>query len=202
LKLDTNTWSDFMPFTENLKLEVKRRSAFRCCMCEQFLGSVQVHHIEPQSDGGSDNFENAAPLCASCHDIFGNNRDKRKFIIQKRDWWYEICKNRYGSSALFDPDQLGQVITAVNNVTAEMSELKKILKSMTINGLPTSDKFDKVKQINEIMIDALTPETAEYVSSAVVSGSTTLFIEAKVANASANVLPPTITSRNSLNKND
>lgn len=31
------------------------------------------------------------PLCASCHDKFGDNPKKRKWIRQNRDFWYEMC---------------------------------------------------------------------------------------------------------------
>lgn len=39
----------------------------RCCICKT-LHRVQVHHITPQGQGGSDNIDNAIPLCPSCHD--------------------------------------------------------------------------------------------------------------------------------------
>lgn len=62
-----------MPFSEKDKLEVKHKSAFRCCMCENFTPSIQIHHIIPQEEGGADDIDNAAPLCALCHDSYGGN---------------------------------------------------------------------------------------------------------------------------------
>jgi hypothetical protein len=47
-----------MPFTEITKKNVKRRAHFQCCLCRS-LG-VEVHHIVPQADGGSDLEGNAA----------------------------------------------------------------------------------------------------------------------------------------------
>jgi len=41
---------------------------------------VEVHHIISQEEGGSDREENAAPLCPSCHETYGANPQKRKFI--------------------------------------------------------------------------------------------------------------------------
>jgi len=55
---------------------------------------VEVHHIIPESEGGSDTEENAAPLCPSCHETYGANPQKRKFIREARDIWYEICENK------------------------------------------------------------------------------------------------------------
>lgn len=76
-----------MSFTEKVKLEAKRRSNFRCCICNKSF--VEVHHIIPKLEGGQDSIDNAAPLCSSCHDLFGGNPEKRKQIRQMRDYWWE-----------------------------------------------------------------------------------------------------------------
>lgn len=76
-----------MSFTEKVKLDAKRRSNFRCCICNKSF--VEVHHIIPKLEGGSDSIDNAAPLCSSCHDLFGGNPEKRKQIRQMRDYWWE-----------------------------------------------------------------------------------------------------------------
>ena len=81
-----------MPFTESIRLEAKRRSHFQCCICKEPF--VQVHHIVPEAAGGVSEIHNAAPLCASCHDRFGGNPDKRKQIREMRDLWWEICAER------------------------------------------------------------------------------------------------------------
>ena len=85
-----------MAFLENIKSSVKKKAHFRCCLCHT-LG-VEIHHIIPQSEGGSDDEENAAPLCPSCHETYGQNNTKRKFIREARNLWYEICENRYSSN--------------------------------------------------------------------------------------------------------
>jgi hypothetical protein len=38
-----------------------------CAICKH-LHKVQVHHIVPREDGGTDDIENAIPLCPNCHD--------------------------------------------------------------------------------------------------------------------------------------
>jgi hypothetical protein len=78
-----------MVFSEQQKLEVRRRAHFRCCLCHA-LG-VEVHHIIPAAEDGPDTEDNAAPLCPSCHDTYGANPVKRKFIREARDFWYELC---------------------------------------------------------------------------------------------------------------
>jgi 5-methylcytosine-specific restriction endonuclease McrA len=82
-----------MAFSETLKLAVKKRAAFRCCRC-QHIG-IEVHHIFPESAGGPDTDNNAAPLCPSCHAEFGDNPLKRKEIKQMRDHWYDRVSNTF-----------------------------------------------------------------------------------------------------------
>lgn len=77
-----------MSFTEKIKTEARKRSAYRCCACHKPF--VEIHHIIPQSQGGPNTLENAAALCAYCHDLLGGNPDKRKQIREMRDDWWEI----------------------------------------------------------------------------------------------------------------
>lgn len=49
-----------MGFSEKVKEEARRKSGFRCVICQEPF--VEVHHIIPQSEGGEDTIENAAPL--------------------------------------------------------------------------------------------------------------------------------------------
>lgn len=81
-----------MPFSEKIKLIAKQNSAFRCCICHKPF--VEIHHIIPQSEGGNDTLENAAPLCASCHDLYGENPGKRKIIRQMRNHWWQLMQKR------------------------------------------------------------------------------------------------------------
>jgi hypothetical protein len=89
-----------MPFPEPLKLAIRRRAHFSCCLCHE-LG-VDIHHIVPQSEDGPDEEENAAPLCPLCHDRYGGNPEKRKFIREARNFWYETCENKFSSKQLDD----------------------------------------------------------------------------------------------------
>jgi hypothetical protein len=117
-----------MPFSEELKLSVRRRSHFCCCLCRS-LG-VEVHHIIPEAEGGSNTDENAAPLCPACHETYGANPQKRKFIREARDLWYEICEKRYAS----DGDRLAELSEQLKNaVTKEDLEkaVKEIEKQLT-----------------------------------------------------------------------
>lgn len=102
-----------MTFTEALRVTVRKRSHLRCCLCHSI--GVDVHHIVPQSEGGSDIEDNAAALCPSCHETYGANPLKRKFIREARDLWYDICAKRF----LADPGQLTEIAEALRNVATK-----------------------------------------------------------------------------------
>lgn len=132
-----------MAFTEQLKLSVKRRSHFCCSLCH-VLG-VEVHHIIPQSENGPDTEENAAALCPSCHETYGANPVKRKFIKEARDFWYEVCAKRYSTG----PDALTSISEQLKE-TASKSDIEAALKE--IRALLTS------KAVTENLISVELPE--------------------------------------------
>ncbi|MGD9161099.1 MAG: HNH endonuclease [Desulfobacteraceae bacterium] len=101
-----------MAFSEAVKLKVRKKSHFSCCLCKAI--GVKVHHIIPQEEGGSDKEENAAPLCPSCHETYGANPQKRKFIREARNLWYEICAKRYAS----DSDRLDEIKQLLKNTVS------------------------------------------------------------------------------------
>src|SRR6266508_3020093 len=80
---------DAMPFPESVKIEAKQRANYRCVVCHQPW--VEVHHIHPEAQGGPNTLDNAAPLCGSCHTLYGGNPDLRKQLREMRDWWWQRC---------------------------------------------------------------------------------------------------------------
>jgi len=80
-----------MAFLESTRLQVKRKADFTCCWCRDRRNKVDVHHIIPEAEGGPDDEDNAAPLCGTCHDLYGGNPDLRKEIKLRRNQWFEIC---------------------------------------------------------------------------------------------------------------
>jgi len=83
-----------MPFPEAIKNKVKKKANFTCCWCRDINNKVEIHHIIPESKGGQDTGDNAAPLCSNCHTLYGNNPDLRKEIRLRRDHWYETNKRK------------------------------------------------------------------------------------------------------------
>ena len=142
-----------MAFSDNLKLEIKQRSFFKCCICQRPY--VEVHHIVPQADGGKDTEDNAAPLCPWCHEIYGNDLTKRKYIKEARDNWYKICGNRHS----FDTKKLDEITKRLNQAATknDTDDIKKAVAKI-------SDLLDQVvnqpNQTSREVIQAISDITA------------------------------------------
>jgi len=122
-----------MPFLPTLKQKVREKANHRCCICHEVF--VDVHHIKPESENGPNNEENAAPLCAGCHDKYGNNPDKRKQIIEMRDEWYKQCE---------------RTRNAADNVSQELKQtLGDSIKNI-LEGLNNTNFDDPIKLKTEI----------------------------------------------------
>lgn len=85
-----------MPFSQRIKNEALNKSAFRCCICKDLASDI--HHIVPQEFDGTDVLENAAPLCSSCHDYYGDNPDKIEKIRALRNHWWKMVEIKYSYS--------------------------------------------------------------------------------------------------------
>lgn len=101
-----------MAFSETLKSQIRKLTDMRCCIC-QAVG-VEIHHIKPQHEGGLDTIENAAPLCPTCHETYGENPRKRKWIKEARDNWYDKCSN---SATLTQ-----ELVARIEKLSCEMQE--------------------------------------------------------------------------------
>jgi hypothetical protein len=55
-----------MGFSKNIISEFLVKTGRLCCICRK-EHKVSVHHIIPKEDGGTDDFDNAIPLCPNCH---------------------------------------------------------------------------------------------------------------------------------------
>ena len=107
-----------MAFSEKIKLKVKKKAHYKCCVCQSYK-FLHVHHIEPEEEGGPDTFDNAAPLCTDCHDTFGDNKRKRKWIREKRDFWYKFCEEKLYNE---DVNQLGEMAEVIEKMKNDQEE--------------------------------------------------------------------------------
>ena len=122
-----------MPFSDAIKSIVKKKADFSCCICHKKY--VEVHHIKPQAEGGQDTEDNAAPLCPSCHELYGANPTKRKFIRETRDHWYEICAKGY-SENLFQYKELLKDFVTKEQLDIAKGQIVDSIKSFVDELLP------------------------------------------------------------------
>jgi ribosomal protein L20 len=98
-----------MPFTEAIKLAVKRRAHFSCVVCHNPF--VEVHHIIPQAAGGSDDPEKALHS-APCVTITSaaiprtGNRSERCDFRRLRITKALVKASRLAPSSLVNPQQV------------------------------------------------------------------------------------------------
>lgn len=116
-----------MGFSEALKLSAKRKAHFKCCICQRHSVSLEAHHIIPESDGGPDTEENAAPLCPTCHAEYGANPEKRTAIRVQRDFWYEICERRYAP----DSKAMERLARLLEGTTAAITGFQEFASRVT-----------------------------------------------------------------------
>jgi len=57
-----------MPFSSNIRTMVLLWCDRHCCLCKKACGvNIEVHHLVQESEGGSNDIDNAIPLCFDCH---------------------------------------------------------------------------------------------------------------------------------------
>lgn len=52
----------------SVRKKVYRRDGYRCALCDS-TKSLQVHHVIPRSEGGSNQLQNLICLCWKCHAV-------------------------------------------------------------------------------------------------------------------------------------
>jgi Zn finger protein HypA/HybF involved in hydrogenase expression len=122
-----------MAFSEETKRIVRQKAAFQCCRCRS-LG-VEIHHIVPQKNGGLDDLDNAAPLCPNCHSDFGDNSEKRKSILEMRNWWYETVDRMYSPVTNSLLKELGDKVENIQKGNTDAMESLKIELKSIISGV-------------------------------------------------------------------
>lgn len=97
-----------MGFSKATKREVLVRSARHCCVCHRYKGlKIEVHHIIPRADNGTDDIDNAIALCLDCHADAGHYNPKHpkgtklgaEELRHARDAWFDSVEQHKISAA-------------------------------------------------------------------------------------------------------
>jgi 5-methylcytosine-specific restriction endonuclease McrA len=74
----------FCAFPEWLKKLIRKEQGNCCDWCGKKVKKLQIHHIIPQSMGGSDGKNNAVGLCNDCHKFWDKETlEYRRFYPKK-----------------------------------------------------------------------------------------------------------------------
>ena len=74
---------------DRLRVNALRQGGWRCSKCGK-AGRLEVHHVIPISEGGSNDPENLACLCRACHiDIH-----RRQVSERERAWETHVAEMR------------------------------------------------------------------------------------------------------------
>lgn len=119
-----------MAFSPSVRRDALVSAARHCCVCHRYKGvKVEIHHIVPQAQGGSNELDNALALCFDCHADAGHyNREHprgSKFSPEElrlaRDLWHIMVKgNRIQSS---EPEDWAYVRYLVCKSFAALAEI-------------------------------------------------------------------------------
>lgn len=64
-------------FGEYIRQRIEERDGAGCNNCHRTNIELVVHHVQPLSEGGSNNFDNLILLCRTCHMyVHGGNIEK------------------------------------------------------------------------------------------------------------------------------
>ena len=145
-----------MPFPPSVISEARSKAHYRCVICHEPF--VDVHHIIPESDDGPNTLDNAAALCAGCHDAYGNNPDKRKQIRGMRDLWYEICASRYKGENIEVFKKLDGLYHEMIAMRSAQREYKGVLDEIkaTLSGTlsSTASIIDEAESFDDVVSTA------------------------------------------------
>lgn len=102
-----------MGFSKEVRESALVHAARHCCVCHRYTGvNVEVHHIVPRSDGGSDDIDNAIALCFDCHASAGHyNPEHPKGsayapgeLRKAKECWHSLVRSGVASSPPTSPD--------------------------------------------------------------------------------------------------
>ncbi len=123
-------------------------------MCHRFCGvKMELHHVEHKADGGSDDIENAIPLCFECHAEVNHYNDAhprgRKFtkieLLAHKKQWLETC-SKHPEALISAPRDVD--VGPLEGMSLELGHNELVVKQFT-SGSQWQDKIGCILHDNE-----------------------------------------------------
>jgi len=111
-------------FPSQIREQALVLAARHCCVCRRYKGlGVEVHHIKPKAEGGSDLLDNAIVLCFDCHMNAGHynpqhpkgTKYSRSELQKQREAWYAIVQK----GGIAEPSSMDEMSVIARYVMTE-----------------------------------------------------------------------------------
>jgi len=135
--------STFQTSAEDLLAKCGRR----CCICRRFAPThLQVHHIKPKGEGGTDETENLIAICVTCHsDTHTETKLTRRFTARELKMHRDALLELMTQGKLSPPGEaepVGELIEAV------------VRAVQGLGGTLTTDELDIPPESLELLLEA------------------------------------------------
>jgi len=121
----------------------------RCCLCRRVCEIfIELHHIEPESAGGSDEEDNAIPLCFDCHAKVGHyndqaprgNKFKPEELKKRREQVYEEYTRHLVPGLHYKVEQAGRTLPDVGFVVNHLGDAPPVKLLVTLDAYLNGQK--------------------------------------------------------------
>lgn len=145
-----------MPFKKKDIENLLAATGRKCCICGT-LHNVQVHHIIEKKQGGSDEIENAIPLCPSCHDRVhvkpSTGRTTRDYSPEELRLHRNRTIKEFRSERQEERSNIDEKLNMMQKIWEEPHDIEKvILPKVALSSLAEND----CQRLNIIFKDAQT----------------------------------------------
>lgn len=149
-----------MPISKKISDEVIRRASYRCSRCQSL--PVELCHIIPMRDGGTDNINNLIALCPNCHRMYANGNINREQIISLKNWWLKQVEPSL-NSPYFQPELLSNIDFKLKKIQMDNQQGIKTIQN-EINDLKNT-----MRNLTDNLINSLNPENISSVVSGIIN---------------------------------
>jgi hypothetical protein len=126
-------------FSEADKLKAKEAACFKCCVC-RVDPCFEIHHLEPLGGNGLDN---AIPLCPRCHDLYGDDPKRKKFLRQARDYWFRV--NKKSPAVIMEMNK--SILEVVERIEENVITREEAIQIISETAIQTQERLSE--KINE-----------------------------------------------------
>jgi len=154
-----------MPFSQGDTEKALVACGRHCCLCHKFCGTnIELHHIIPASEGGTDVFDNAIPLCFDCHAEVKHYNPQhprgRKFTERElrmhRDGWYTKVATSGSTAASTAHTEMDRILfSKIRELLPSDSDTINFLRDTDLGG---SFELELLNGLQILMRDSLRPE--------------------------------------------